>query len=157
MAGNAARLDGIENKCGAGPVFTTTGRLPRAPAQACAPKMRFLFEERCKSYGIPSLVSQRRSIEDEDMTLRRVLGRWTKRVQYEAFELARRVATARFLSRVLQKMLRLKALTAFTTWTTNVQRRLTSHRSLLSRARALRRCAVLVKGGRLSLYFRAGP
>ena len=93
-------------------------------------------------------------LRTKTVTLRRVLGRWTKRVQYEAFEvLARRVATARFLSRVLQKMLRLKTLTAFATWTTHHQRRLTSHRSLLSRARALRRCARLVKGGRFSLVF----
>ena len=55
-------------------------------------------------------------LRTKTVTLRRVLGRWTKRVQYEAFEvLARRVATARFLGRVLQKMRRLKALTAFTT------------------------------------------
>ena len=62
----AARLDGVENKCGAGPVSLAAGRLPRAPAQACAPKVRFLFKERFESYGLPSLVSQRRSIEDED-------------------------------------------------------------------------------------------
>ena len=48
----AARLDGVENKCGAGPVSLAAGRLPRAPAQACAPKMRFIFEERCESDGI---------------------------------------------------------------------------------------------------------
>ena len=94
-------------------------------------------------------------LRTKTVTLRRVLGRWTKRVQYEAFEVLARARRDRpVLSRILQKMLRLKALTAFT-WTTHVQRRLTSHRSLLSRARALHRCARLVKGGRLSLYFRA--
>ena len=54
----AARLDRVENKCGAGPVSLATGRLPRAPAQALAPKMLFIFEKWCESHHLSNVVHQ---------------------------------------------------------------------------------------------------
>ena len=47
----------------------------------------------------------------------RCVGRWTKRLQAQAFEvLARRVATSRFLVRILARLLRVKRASAFELW-----------------------------------------
>ena len=62
----------MEGLCGAGPVSLATGFVFSVPAQACSQKMRFIFKERFQSYGIPSLVSQRRFTEDEDDNIKKL-------------------------------------------------------------------------------------